>query len=152
MKEDLSPRLRALGSADMHKKLLGHIAVAAVHEAKTLVPRRTGNLDRSIRLGPVDGQRALVYAGGVGEVGYAAHVEFGTKPHVILPKRAHALAWGGARRLSGTLRSGAKPEFFAMRVNHPGSRAKPYLVPGAKAALRKGGLSEGLVKAWNDAA
>jgi hypothetical protein len=152
MKEDLSPRLRALGSAEMRRSILGRIGMLAVREAKNLVPRKTGNLDRSIRLGTHDDKHVQILAGGIGQVGYAAAVEFGSRPHVIVPKRARVLAWGGQRRLSGTLRSGAKPEFFAMRVNHPGARAKPYLVPGAKAAMRKGGLRDGLVKAWNDAA
>lgn len=152
MKEDLSPRLRALGSADFRKGLLRRVATAGVHEAKVLVPRRTGNLDRSIRMGHVDDRSAQVLAGGMREVGYAAAVEFGTRPHTIVPKRARVLAWGGSRRLSGTLRSGSKPQFFAMRVHHPGTRAKPYLVPGLTNALRKSGMREGIVKAWNDAA
>lgn len=151
-KDTLTPRLRALGSPEMRRSILARVGMLAVREAKALVPRKTGNLDRSIRLGPHDDKRALILAGGIREVGYAAAVEFGTKAHVILPRRAKVLAWGGNRRLSGTLRSGSKPEFFAMRVNHPGSRAKPYLVPGARAALRKAGIRDGIVKAWNDAA
>lgn len=152
MKEDLSPRLRALGQPQMRVTFLKHVGMLAVREAKALVPRKTGNLDRSIRLGPVDEHRALILAGGIREVGYAVHVEFGTRAHEIVPRRAKVLAWGGSRRLSGTLRSGSKPEFFAMRVHHPGTRAKPYLVPGAKAALHKAGLKDAIVKAWNDAA
>jgi hypothetical protein len=152
MKEDLSPRLRALGSADFRKGLLARVATAGVHEAKALVPRKTGNLDRSIRLGHVDDRSAQILAGGIRDVGYAAHVEFGTGPHVIVPKRARVLAWGGSRRLSGTLRSGSRPEFFATRVHHPGTRAKPYLVPGARAAMRKSGMRDAIVKVWNDAA
>jgi hypothetical protein len=151
MKEDLSPRLKALGSAEMRRNLLKGLQMAAVMEAKRLVPRKTGNLDRSIRRGPINDDRALILAGGVGEVGYAAHVEFGTGPHVIVPVRAKVLAWGGNRRLSGTLRKGAKATNFAMRVNHPGTRAKPYLVPGAETAMRKAGVGP-IVKAWNDAA
>ena len=151
MKEDLSPRLKALGSPAMRKSILARVGTLAVREAKALVPRKTGNLDRSIRLGLATDRSVEIKAGGLGKVGYAAHVEFGTGPHVIVPVRRKALAWGGARRLSGTLRSGAQPEFFAMSVNHPGTRAKPYLVPGARAAMRKAGLRDGLVKAWNDA-
>lgn len=150
MKEDLTPRLKALGSATLWKALLGGWQVAAVREAKHLVPRKTGNLDRSIRRGPMQAKSAQILAGGIREVGYAAHVEFGTGPHVIVPRKAKALAWGGNRRLSGTLRKGAKAEHFAMRVNHPGTRAKPYLVPGAAKAMRGVGVN-GIVKAWNDA-
>lgn len=127
--------------------------------------RKTGNLERSIRVGEVDveGRSVTIVAGGIrraanqharydGAVGYAAHVEFGTRPHVIRAKRAKALAWGGARRLSGSLRSGAKPTHYARSVNHPGTRAKPYLVPGAERALREVGLADAVVSAWNRAA
>jgi hypothetical protein len=68
MKEDLSPRLKALGSAEMRRNLLKGLQMAAVMEAKRLVPRKTGNLDRSIRRGPINDERALILAGGVGEV------------------------------------------------------------------------------------
>lgn len=151
MKEDLSPRLKALASEKMRRDLLKGLQMAAIREAKHLVPRKTGNLDRSIRAGAVTGDSARILAGGVGGVGYAAAVEFGTGPHVIVPRRAKVLAWGGNRRLSGTLRKGAKAEHFAMRVNHPGSRAKPYLVPGARRAMKEAGVGP-IVKAWNDAA
>jgi hypothetical protein len=151
MKEDLSPRLKALQNRDMGRSILGRIAVLAVKEAHSLVPVKTGNLRRTIRVGQITNTSARILAGGQREVGYAAAVEFGTKPHVIVPRKARVLAWGGNRRLSGTLRSGAKPEFFAMRVNHPGSRKKPYLVPGAQTAMRTAGLKDALVKAWNDA-
>lgn len=150
MKEDLSPRLRALGSAEFRRALLKGLQMAAIREAKHLVPRKTGNLDRTIRAGALSDDRALILAGGIRDVGYAAYVEFGTGPHVIVPRKAKALAWGGDRRLSGSLRKGARATNFAMRVNHPGSRAKPYLVPGAVSAMRKVGVGP-IVKAWNDA-
>jgi phage gpG-like protein len=54
---------------------------------------------------------------------YAAIQEFGgtTRPHVILPRKAKALAFAGAG--GGTV--------FAMRVFHPGSviPARPYIRP-----------------------
>jgi hypothetical protein len=152
-KDTLTPRLKALAEADFRRSILERVGKDAVHEAKALVPRKTGNLDRSIRLGPHDDQRALIYAGGIHDVGYAAYVEFGTSGgQMIRPVRKKALAWGGPRRLSGTLRSGGKAEFFSMGHKRGATRKKPYLVPGAKAALRKAGMKDELVKAWNDAA
>jgi hypothetical protein len=151
-KDTLTPRLKALQDPDFGRSVLGRVAVLAVREAKGLVPVKTGNLRRTIRVGPITNTSARILAGGQREVGYAAHVEFGTKAHPIMPRKARVLAWGGNRRLSGTLRSGSKPEFFAMKVNHPGTRAKPYLVPGAQTAMRKAGLKDALIKAWNDAA
>lgn len=47
-------------------------------------------------------------------VNYAAAVEFGTKPHVILPKNKKALYWAGAKHP-------------VKRINHPGSAPNPYM-------------------------
>lgn len=149
--DDVTPRLKALQSPEWRKGIMARVGMLAVREAKALVPQKTRNLHRTIRLGPHDEHHALIYAGGERQVGYAAYVEFGTKAHDIYPRKARVLAWGGPRRLSGTLRSGAKAEHFAMHVRHPGTRPKPYLVPGAKAAMRKAGMRDDLIKAWNDA-
>ena len=47
---------------------------------------------------------------------YAAHVEFGTRPHVIVPIRKKFLHWtvGGKHR-------------FAKKVQHPGTQPQSYL-------------------------
>ena len=47
---------------------------------------------------------------------YAVMVEKGTKAHIIKPKNKKALYWKGA----------SHP---VKQVNHPGSKAKPYLIP-----------------------
>ena len=49
-------------------------------------------------------------------VKYAIIVEKGSKPHIIRPKNKKALYWEGAKRP-------------VKMVNHPGSRAKPFLIP-----------------------
>lgn len=134
-----------------HRQLLGTLGLLAVSYAKEIVPRQTGNLGRTIRLGQVTEDSAQILAGGQDGVGYAQAVEFGSKAHVIVPRRRKALAWGGNRRLSGNLRSGSKPEFFAKRVNHPGTQPKPYLRPAAEKAVADAGVSV-IVKAWNEAA
>lgn len=147
-KRQLKARMTALGEGRL---ILGRLAIAGVAEAKRLVPRRTGNLGRTIRVGTVTNDRAEVIAGGQRNVGYAAAVEFGTRPHVIVPRKKKALAWGGERTLGGRLRSGGKPTHFAKRVNHPGTRAKPYLRPGIIKAVEKQG-GEIIVDIWNGAA
>jgi hypothetical protein len=147
--EALIRRLDALGS---DRAKLGLIGLAAVREGKVLVPRRTGNLGRTIRLGTVTDDYADVLAGGRLKVGYAAAVEFGTRPHVIRPRRRKSLAWGGPRTLSGRLRSGGRPTHFAKEVHHPGTQAKPYLVPGIKKALRRAGMDVLIRDPWNRAA
>ena len=145
----LQARLKAMQSS---KQQLGLVAVAAVQEAKGLVPRRTGNLARTIRVGRVTDDSAEVLAGGRNQVGYAAAVEFGTRPHVIVPRNARVLAWGGPRTLGGRLRKGGKATHFARRVNHPGSRAHPYLKPGIVNALKRAGILAKVTDAWNRAA
>ena len=47
---------------------------------------------------------------------YAPAVEFGTRAHIIRAKNKKALYWKGATHP-------------VKQVNHPGSRAKPYLIP-----------------------
>lgn len=151
--EGLTALQRRFAAITDNRKMLGQIALLAVKEAKELVPRQTGNLGRSIRLGTVTDANAQIIAGGREGVGYARWVEFGTPGgQMIRPVRKKALAWGGARRLSGSLRTGAKAEFFSMGHKRGATRAKPYLIPGAKRAVEKAGLAKTIVTAWNDAA
>lgn len=146
---ELRRRMQALGKAP--KEMLGNIGIRAVGEAKLRVPRRTGNLARTIRIGTVTEQYVEVHAGGTVAAGYAATVEFGSRAHIIVPRRRKALAWGGHRTLSGRLGAGMKPAFFAKRVRHPGTTARAYLRPGLVAALEQVGLSD-VVRLWNEAA
>ena len=146
--DKLSARLRNVADT---RALMGRIGLDAVAEAKSRVPRRTGNLGRTIRLGPVDKDSVEVHAGGRRDVGYAAAVEFGSRAHEIVPVRRKALAWGGARTLGGRLKSGARPTHFARRVRHPGTRAQPYLLPGMLFAVQRAG-GQYIIRQWNDGA
>jgi hypothetical protein len=141
---ELQSRLRSMGEL---RPTLTRVGLASVAEAKRLVPRRTGNLGRTIRLGEVTSDHVDVVAGGRLSVGYAAAVEFGTRAHTIVPRKAKVLAWGGPRTLGGRLRTGGKPQFFAKRVHHPGSRAKPYLIPGLHEGVRS--ITGLIIDAWN---
>ena len=47
---------------------------------------------------------------------YAPHVEYGTKAHIIRPKNKRFLYWEGAK-------------YPVKKVNHPGNKAKPFLIP-----------------------
>jgi hypothetical protein len=144
----LMARFRAIAATG---PMMRQVALAGVQEAKALVPRKTGNLARTIRVGPVSERSLELHAGGLRGVGYAAAVELGSGPHVIVPRTKKVLAWGGARRLSGSLRKGAKATHFARRVNHPGSRPKPYLLPGLERAVGRVG-PDGIIAAWNKGA
>ena len=139
----LNARLTRVGSVGL-KRTLELLALSTTREAKLLVPRQTGNLGRSITITGYTTTSATVTA----RANYAAYVEYGTRAHIIKPRNAKVLAWGGARRLSGSLRSGAKPTAFAMVVHHPGTRPHPYLIPGAKIAVEKSGVAA-IVDAWN---
>ena len=130
------------------------IQLETVAGAKAKVPRKTGHLGRSILPGRVDRDSATITV----NANYAAAVEFGSKRHVIVPKRARVLAWpaaAGAARLSGRARTkGGRPTgptVFAAKVNHPGTKAQPYLIPAALEALRRHGI-KAVVKRWNSAA
>lgn len=146
-------RRRLAAISDTHK-LLGTVALLGVSEAQHIVPVRTGNLRRTIRLGRVTDTSAQVIAGGSRSVGYARYVEQGTglygpKHARITPKHAKLLSWvGGGSRLTG--RGKGSRRVFARSV--AGRKATPYLLPGVKAALAKSGLADGIVAAWNSAA
>lgn len=140
----LQRRMAAIGETEPFMRLL---QLAAISHAQRLVHRKTGHLQRSIVPGELTKDHAVVVA----RTPYAAALEYGSKPHIIRPKRARVLAWGGARRLSGRLRSGAKPDHFAALVHHPGNKPYPFLVPGAKAAVKDVGVDV-VVKSWNEAA
>jgi HK97 gp10 family phage protein len=85
-------------------------------EAKQEVPVDEGDLLASIRVS-VKSKRGTIYASVKAGGKRAPHwhlVEFGTRPHKIKPKNAHALTVGG--KVVG-------------EVDHPGARAKPFMRP-----------------------
>jgi hypothetical protein len=117
-----------------------------IAEAKRTVRRKTGHLGRSIVPGSISRDSASVEA----RTPYAATIEKGSRPHIIKPKKAKVLAWGGNRRLSGKLRKGSRATNFATIVHHPGTKPYPFLLPAAKKAA--GRFRDAVVRAWNDAA
>jgi phage gpG-like protein len=66
-----------------------------------------------------DGQGLVARIGS--NVEYARYVEEGTEPHRIVPRVKQALFWPGA-------------DHPVLAVNHPGTRARPYLRPALAAA------------------
>ncbi len=118
--------------------IMRELAVIAVGEQKRLAPVRTGNLRRTIHIGKVTRTSAETVA----SANYAVHVEFGTKAHEIRPRNRQALRWkargGGVR--------------FAKVVHHPGTRPKPYMIPGAQKAIASVALRDKVIAKWNRAA
>lgn len=144
----LQRRLKAVDGV-VGRPLLKTIQLKAVRYGKQTVHRRTGNLGRSIRPGGLTDSYTIVEA----RAGYAAYEEFGTRPHTIRPRTKRVLAWpaAGSARLSGSLRRGGSL-IFARKVNHPGTKPHPFLVPAAKRAVKEEIGRDPIIKAWNRAA
>lgn len=105
---------RSIRGASMSE--LRRVGPMVVNRAKILCPVDTGRLRASIQ-GEARRTWALrpqftVFS----EVEYAPYVNDGTRPHVIRPKNAKALRFV----VDGQV-------VFARVVNHPGTRAKPFL-------------------------
>ena len=114
---------------------------AAVFEAPQ---GETGNLRRSLRLGPVEAQPGDILSVSVyeddltktdwgGGVHYGVFVQEGTRAHDIRPKRAKALRFqaGGQTRFAKSVRHpGTSPNPFMMRAARHVERLDPALVEG----------------------
>ena len=72
----------------------------------------TGHLRRGIST-DIKGLGATIHTS---NIKYAPGVEYGTRAHIIRAKNKKALYWKGAKHP-------------VKKVNHPGSKAKPYLIP-----------------------
>lgn len=139
----LNRRLKAIENA---RPVLQQVQLRAVAEAKKRVPRATGHTARTIQPGSLTPTFTIVEASGA-----APFLEFGTRPHVIEPKTKSVLSWTANKRLSGRARTASGRRFFARRVNHPGTRPQPFLLPAAVEAVKSVGLQP-LIDAWNKAA
>ena len=108
----IDPSARAHVDAAINDWLENTIGRRILGDAQNLVPKRTGRLAESLRAEVHD----KVLRVGSLDVNYATDVEFGTSPHVILPRNKKALHWPGA-------------DHPVAKVNHPGTHAQPYLRP-----------------------
>lgn len=94
------------------RKVVKNSAFNIERNAKSSASVKTGHLRRSIstKMGDME---ATIHTS---NLKYAPMVEFGTRPHIIRAKNKKALYWKGAKHP-------------VKKVNHPGSKAKPYLIP-----------------------
>ena len=135
--------------------ILRQLAMQANREQVSLmyhqVTRRTGHAGQLIGLGDITPTQAATVARS-----YAVYIDRGTAPHIIRPRRASVLAWAGdatGRRATGRTRKGYKgPMVFARQVHHPGTKARPFMVPGAQRAVTQANLADKVITAWNEAA
>jgi HK97 gp10 family phage protein len=110
---------RVLGRmSDEVRRAVVQTGVDVQNRARELCPVDTGRLRSSIVHRTEGGGRSVGVVIGT-NVSYAADVEYGTKPHVILPKNKKALYWPGA----------SHP---VSKVNHPGTRAQPFMRPAVE--------------------
>jgi hypothetical protein len=99
---------------------------AALAAIKAQTTRRTGDLEDklvTVQISPTSGKL-------FDTSDHAKFIDEGTKPHVIRAKHARALAFtvGGAR-------------LFRRVVNHPGTKARPFVAPAMAAGERALGAS-----------
>lgn len=125
---------RALGRmSDDVKKAVVRTGVDVQNRARELCPVDTGRLRSSIVHRVETHGRAVGVVVGT-NVSYGSDVEYGTKPHVILPKNKKALYWKGARHPVG-------------KVNHPGTRAQPFMRPALAIAADRLAVNVAAVRA-----
>ena len=97
------------------KRFLFRIGSGARYRAKQVAPYKTGNLKKDIQVFDERIDSFSISVGNTKLAPYAKFVYFGTRPHVIKPKKMKALA----NKKSG--------QIFGKSVNHPGTKANPYI-------------------------
>lgn len=139
----LSARLRAL--AVVWRPISRDWAAETVVQAKRRVPRKTGRLQRSIKVTRLDDRRAVV------EAHYTAYfIDSGTKAHDEPKRRGTRSKRQNKAALVFTGRGGNT--IFAKKVHHPKTRAQPFREESAKEAIRRHPLGAQAVLAWNKGA
>ena len=98
------------------QKILKNSAMTIEKNAKSNLTSngsvKTGHLRRGIK----NFRRGMTATVHTSNIKYAPMVEKGTKAHIVRAKNKKALYWKGAKHP-------------VKQVNHPGSKAKPYLIP-----------------------
>lgn len=107
-----------------------------VRLAQSRVTVRTGRTKATIRRKNASMRKAAVEA-----KGGARFLEAGTVAHVIRPRRFRALKWN----------ANGQP-MFAKKVNHPATRAKPFLRRSGRDVLTRMDMLRELLELWNKAA
>jgi len=93
---------------------LSALAGVFMDKVMELVPVDTGRLKNSIGMRREGGRKIIVEA----KAPYAGFVEYGTRPHVIRPRRKKVLRF----EVDGKV-------VFTTRVYHPGTSPQPYWRP-----------------------
>lgn len=95
-------------------------------DARTNAPVDTGRMAQAIKEDPIESPTPFRVIGGVtSHAPYSIYVHQGTAPHVIRPRNASALKFEAGGRT-----------IFASSVQHPGTRARPFLTNAVARVLR----------------
>lgn len=101
------------------------------YRAKAFAPVRSGALKRAIGTwyghhnGELEARVGANPAPGNYRIGYAIFMHRGTRPHIIRPRQAKALRFVVNGRV-----------VYAAKVNHPGTRPRPYLTRPLREVFR----------------
>ena len=98
------------------QKVLKNSAMTIEANAKSNLTSNGSVNTGHLRRGIANFRRGMTATVHTSNIKYAVMVEKGTKAHIIKPKDKKALYWKGANHP-------------VKQVNHPGSKAKPYLIP-----------------------
>jgi hypothetical protein len=102
------------------ERIAARVQSNAMHNSPVGKYKNGGNLRQSIKTMPYGSTGFIVTV----NAHYGIYVDQGTKPHVILPKRAKVLSW----------LNGSGQRVFSKRVNHPGTRPTYFFTNAVKDA------------------
>lgn len=112
-------------NAILQRRMREIIRLAAA-DARVNSPVDTGRMAQAIKEDPIVSLSPFRVVGGItSHAPYSVFVHQGTAPHVIRPRNASALRF----KVGGET-------VFASSVNHPGTRARPFLTNAVARALR----------------
>lgn len=118
---DFSDKYKKIVGAQ-YDKIVDEVLTRTIVEADTICQREapvdTGTLRRSIGTSHPNMGTVCLTAG----VKYWVNVQYGTSAHTITPKNKKLLAWQGED----------KKMHFAPKVNHPGTKANPFVTRTVK--------------------
>lgn len=122
--DDLLQTLPGKIQRNIQRTALRAGAAVYLEEVQRRIPVASGQLRASARVTSRAAGATVSASVKVGNfVAWYAHmVEFGTRPHVIRAAPGSALRFGGVT---------------VAQVNHPGTRAQPFMRPAADAAFRE---------------
>ncbi len=113
-------RNKAEGAPDQAKKVMLAVAEGLQRDIQERAPKKTGAMAASIKVEFSDPMTVKVTGNAV-----AGYQEYGTKPHVILPKNKPYLVF---KTKDGRI-------IRTKKVNHPGTKPQPFIRPAVNEVM-----------------